>query len=181
MKCRNPSRCCANWIYTTCYSSTFTSTRFRFYPPLVILAISPSSSLSLSLSLSLSHPPVFLRCTSDPSHICILYNLRHHASTREGEWRILRIPARGGNLSRRVLRFTGKRGRLFCLPFFLLSLSPSFRSFFFFFNYSLQLSPSRHSNLSFPPSPLTALLLAVHPVCFLGGNRRERKITTTWG
>lgn len=44
MKCCNP-RCCANWIYTTCYSSTFTSAGFS--PPLVILVISPSSSISV--------------------------------------------------------------------------------------------------------------------------------------
>lgn len=66
---------------------------------------------------------------------------------------------------------------------FLFFFSPSFRPFFFFlffFNYSLQVSSFRHSDLSFPLLSLTALLLAVHPVCFLGGNRRERKITTTW-
>lgn len=46
MKCCNP-RCCANWIYTTCHSSTFTS-----------CSTSPCHTCNLAVLLYLASPPV---------------------------------------------------------------------------------------------------------------------------
>lgn len=122
----------------------------------------PCHTCNLSILLYFCSPRVFPHHPSHPLHICILYNLRYHSS----RGRILRIPPRGGNLSRRVLRFTGKRGRLF--RFFFTSSSP-----LLFFNYSLQ---PRYSDLFSALLPFIAPLLATLPVCFRRKQARGKSL-----
>lgn len=133
MKCCNP-RCCANWIYTTCHSSTFTS-----------CSTSPCHTCNLAVLLYLASPPV-----SPPFPApCIfayfiIYGTMAHGSNSANS-NSARKP-----ISRSATIYGQTRSTLSSLiplslslppsPFFLSLSSPSSS----FFNYSLR---PRHSNL----------------------------------
>lgn len=152
MKCCNP-RCCANWIYTTCYSSTFTSAGFS--PPLVILVISPSSSISV-------HPGFFP--TIRPIPCIFAYFIIYGTIVHGGEF------CEFQHVEETYLEecYDLRANEVDSFAFFFTSSSP-----LLFFNYSLQ---PRYSDLFSALLPFIAPLLATLPVCFRRKQARGKSL-----